>query len=61
MFTSHMVSNPPNFNPLLTFGGEIKGLEMVPFKIKVKFDQQKWQVFWDKGDIWPSNMVSLEI
>ena len=34
---------PPNFNPLLNFGGEFRGLEMVLFnKIKVKFGQQKW-------------------
>ena len=30
---------PPNFNPILTFGGECREVEMVPFKIKGNFDQ----------------------
>ena len=51
--------------------GEFRGLKMVPFGIKIEFDQQKWlliqsisnqgEIWPTKGEIWPTKMIPFEI
>ena len=52
--------NPQILNPLLTVGGDFRGLNVVPLELKWKLTNENGTL-WDKGDIWPTKMVTFGI